>query len=525
MTHQNDDRAIEIQIRAAGDPASREVEGIAVPWETTIDINGQPERFDAACVMDNADRALLLWRHSAPIGRIIENTSTADGWQIRAHISETPTGNEVYTLVRDGVIDRFSVGFRPLESRTETDGTIVYTRVRVSEVSLVPFPAYDTATVTKVRHNTPNTIEEIHTMTDPIIDTEARALATEARDSATELERRFAVFSTPSPEPVIDRRSAAEVLKSLVAGDDSAVRSYNETLERAYTGGTTADAGLVNGWVGDLTRIFDTTSGALGSVFSTGTLPAAGMTLEYAELASNTIAVAQQLAEGDDLGLGKVSLVLKTAPIKTYGGVTTLTRQEIERSSLPILQHSLNALARAAGKRSKLELRTAFTALKTAREALAADAGVVALGANLGASTWSQWIGATVDAASALEAEDLTLDALIVSPAVFKKFATITASDGRPLLLMDGTGTNNIGTINPRALGGQIAGLTVVTDSGLTGNSASFANSLALRAYNSPLVSLQDETILNLSKNFGVYRYGAVAAEIPAGLVPVKFSA
>ena len=35
-------------------------------------------------------------------------------------------------------------------------------------------------------------------------------------------------------------------------------------------------------------------------------------------------------------------------------------------------------------------------------------------------------------------------------------------------------------------------------------------------------MSLQDENVLNLSKDFSVYRYGAVADEIPAGVVPVK---
>lgn len=79
--------------------------------------------------------------------------------------------------------------------------------------------------------------------------------------------------------------------------------------------------------------------------------------------------------------------------------------------------------------------------------------------------------------------------------------------------------------LNLPGLSGEFAGLQVRLDTGQAGDEAAFANKRAIRTYDSALVSLQDENIVNLSKSFAVYRYGAVAAEIPAGVVPVKLTA
>ena len=59
-------------------------------------------------------------------------------------------------------------------------------------------------------------------------------------------------------------------------------------------------------------------------------------------------------------------------------------------------------------------------------------------------------------------------------------------------------------------------------DAGLAANESAFVNSNAIRFYTSPIVRLQDENIINLSKDFSVYTYAAIADEIPAAVVPVK---
>ena len=88
--------------------------------------------------------------------------------------------------------------------------------------------------------------------------------------------------------------------------------------------------------------------------------------------------------------------------------------------------------------------------------------------------------------------------------------------------------TNTIGTTNAKALTGVILDVPVTCNLRATagelgaGIVGAFYNSEAIRTYETPLVQLQDENIVNLSKQFSVYRYGAVATEIPTGLVPLK---
>ena len=53
------------------------------------------------------------------------------------------------TLIRDGVLDSFSVGFIPLESQKDRDGITHRRKVRLLETSIVSWPAYQNAKMTK----------------------------------------------------------------------------------------------------------------------------------------------------------------------------------------------------------------------------------------------------------------------------------------------------------------------------------------------------------------------------------------
>ena len=53
------------------------------------------------------------------------------------------------TLIRDGVLDSFSVGFVPIESQKDRDGITHRRKVRLLETSIVSWPAYQNAKMTK----------------------------------------------------------------------------------------------------------------------------------------------------------------------------------------------------------------------------------------------------------------------------------------------------------------------------------------------------------------------------------------
>lgn len=491
-------------------PETGTVEGIAVPWDTPTSVGSYVESIARGSVEEGEIK--FFWQHREIIGRVTETKDTDAGLWIRAKISDTATGRDALTLLRDGVVDGLSIGFEPIEWRDD-DGMVVRTKIRIREVSGVNFPAYVDAKVSHVR--------EANNTKDDVMNTVKPADVEELRVSIDELTRKVEMIPSTPEAPVMDTRSAGEVLKAIVANDTETIRSYESLQERAYVGGTTADTVIKNGWVGDLTRIFDGSSGVLSRVFTTGTLPGSGNNIEFAELSANTVAVAAQVAEGDDIGFGKVTITTRTAPVKTYAGGTTLTRQEIERATVGVLNTSLEALATAAGARKKITLRTAYDALIVARKAVALDAGVVSLGATLAAGTAGNWEDALIDAAVKFEALALPMEAMIVSTAVFKKLRSLTVAGER--VFQTGPG-NASGTLNLPGLSGNLAGLPVYLDAGQAGNEAVFVNGRAIRQYDSALVSLTDQNIVNLSNSYAVYKYGAVAAEIPAALVPVKIT-
>lgn len=494
----------------------RTVSGIAVPYGDEIEyMRGYfetiaPDAFDP----ETNGPVKLFWSHRDVIGTVTDARNTPAGLEITARISETSLGNDAYALARDGAIDRFSIGFVPLASDTtrDEDGNthVVHTSIAVREVSLVPFPAYNNAVVTEVR-STPEPKETPMTDTmSPVFD--------EINERMASLEQAFAAAAAPAPAPVVDTRSAGEVLKALIAGDENETRAYNGTV-------SSADGTMTRPtWIGDLTRLVDSVN-PLKALFQTGALPPDGLNLEFTELATNTVAVNAQANEGDDLQIGKISTREKTTPVKTFGGYTQLTRQAIERTRVNLLQVHLNGMALAAGQASANYFASVFAATVQGRAASALTSTKTA-----STLTWADIVGLTVDAAAAFQDAGLPLDGLIVDKATFKALAALTASDGRPLMSVSGTGANTVGEFNPAGLTGDVVGIKVTPnlmakpDELGTKVVGAFYSSLAMRTYETPVAQLQDENILNLSKAFSVYRYQAVAAEIPTGLVPLKLA-
>lgn len=327
------------------------------------------------------------------------------------------------------------------------------------------------------------------------------------QDEVAELRRTVEAVSVTTPEQPTapEYRSAGQLLKAVANGDEDALR--------AYTGATTGDSVLINGWVGDLTRIVDQAA-ILRGVFGSGALPNAGNFVEYAVLDTNSVAVADQGGEGSDLGYGEITLTTETAPVKTLGGYVQLSKQAIERSSVNYLDHALRAQASAAGRALNTMTRTAYT---TAVAAQITATDVVTVPAT---PTYGDWLAAITDAAVKFQERGLSLDALIVDTAYFKALAALEGADGRPVLLVTGAGNNNVGSINITGLAGSLANVPVILDPALDGEIA-FVNSNAIRVYGSPVVRLQHENIINLSKDFSLYTYAAVATEIPGGIVPV----
>ena len=89
------------------------------------------------------------------------------------------------------------------------------------------------------------------------------------------------------------------------------------------------------------------------------------MTIEYPLLNSDSSAIEEQVAEGDALTFGKIDLTSATAPIKTYGGYTAMTRQLIERSSVAYVDAAFRAMAAAYAKKTNNVVKAYVNSLAT----------------------------------------------------------------------------------------------------------------------------------------------------------------
>ena len=493
----------------------RTVTGIAVPYNQEANIGSYKEVFVRGAISEDVSDVKLFYGHEEPIGKVVEGRDTDGGFEITALISDTQRGNEVRTLLKDGVLNKFSVGFVPVEQ--ERDGsTVKRTKVSLREVSVVPFPAYSGANITEVREDdsTNNNTKEIQM--ESINDNANLEFAVRSvQDELAEVRRSLeAGVHVATSTPAVDTRSAGEVLKAIAAGDEATIR--------AYAGNTTDNSVMLNTFIGDLTRIVDSPIGVRGLI-STGVLPATGNVLEYAKLATNTVAVDEQEAEGDDLTYGQVTLTTATAPVKTFGGYTTLSRQAIERSSVNFLDAHMRAMAVAVANNLNGYVRGAFNTQYDAHVTTGGNAVVdLGLSGAITTATYTKWLDALVEGADKFQNRGWNIDALVVSKDVFKSIMALEGSDGRPLLIVTGNnGVNTVGQVNPLALGGSFAGLTVAVDTALDAGTAAFVNSNAMRLYSAPVVSLTDDNIINLSRDFSVYQYAALATEAPEALVPV----
>ncbi|AHU90388.1 HK97 family phage prohead protease [Trueperella pyogenes] len=488
---------------------------LAVPYEEWTELwPGVREKFQAGALHSSDLGVKLRLEHAETIGTITDIKESPEGLQITGKISTTRAGNDAYTLVRDGALAAVSIGFLPDPEGTQItyddDGTTFITRTsaELREVSLVTFPAYQSAAVEEVRNRKENT-----TMTTEI---------QEMRAALSELERSVSLL-TPGPSepenPLAEFRSAGEYLKGLVTGDALAMRAFDSASDI-----TTKETGVRPTWVDRTLQLMQAKMPMTNLFEYSKTLPATGMSIEYPKISANTIKVAEQAKQGDELQKGRLEITAGSGNVKTYGGYSVISRQAVERAPASYLAtvHRAQAIQYAAA----IEAETVKTF-------------VAAYTAQLGKTTITN--AAQLDGLTAESLADLLIDlvdfydekliypfeGLIVSKDVFKKLAKL---DEMPKALQfTGAPDDKIGTLTIERPRATVAGITVhraVGTSVPTGALAGYSSQAIeiLEGGGAPL-RLADEDITNLTKIFSVYGYAAHLSVAPDAIVPVKFGA
>lgn len=500
----------EFEVRA--DLEERTITGIAVPYGQDANIGGAyMERFVPGAISDVTD-VKLFYGHEEPIGKVLTGRDTEAGYEITAKVSDTARGNEVMTLMRDGVLNKFSVGFVPLES--ERDGqTVTRTKVSLKEVSVVPFPAFAGANITEVREDggTPaETSEPQPEQENPMsenIELDVRAV----QDEVAEIRRLVEAGQTvATPAPMgSEFRSQGEFAKALVAGDAKA-------QEFARTASTSADAAVVAPWFGYINTLIANNRPTV-SAFSRAALPATGLTVEYSKIDANTLDVDVQDPENEALAFGNLTFETVSTPVKTYGGYTSFSRQYVERSQVNTLDQVFQGLALAYAGATNGALVTALGALDYTGKTFDADGGT--------ASSLAE--GIANGAAYIFTNTGLRPEFILTGTDGYVKLAKVAAGDGRPVLLADGAGVNNIGTMSIPGLSGSVFGLPIIVDPAIGTGVVYMANSQAVITMESAgaPVRLTDGDVTTLTDSVSVYGYMAIATPRVGAIVKLDVTA
>lgn len=166
----------DISVRSEGD--GRTVEAYASVFDTPQEIRDRDGHYEEIIdrgafdrtLAERGDRLQVMFNHgrtmygtpserfSMPIGTPIEVKVDGSGLFTRSKIAKTELGDEILALVNDGAIRgmSFSGGF--LETRDERPAqrgglpVKVRTEISLREYGPTPFPAYDAARITGVRH-------------------------------------------------------------------------------------------------------------------------------------------------------------------------------------------------------------------------------------------------------------------------------------------------------------------------------------------------------------------------------------
>jgi HK97 family phage prohead protease len=487
----------------------RTIVGLAVPYGQEIELMGNMrERFEPGAI-DGVDDVKLFYGHEEPIGKVISGRDTAEGYEIVARISDTPRGNEVYTLLQDDVLNRFSVGFFPVVDRKEGQ-TIVRELVDLKEVSVVPFPAFEGAKITEVRSEAePEVVEPAD---ETPIETESETMSENieldvrtVQDEVAELRRvvesgKTVEMAAPATHKF---RSQGEFAKALAKGDADAIQLTRDAS-------TSADTVALPGFIGYIDNLIDFNRPAL-SAFSRAALPAAGLTVEYAQVSANTLAVGVQDPENEALSFGNLTIDSVSANVITYGGYTEMSKQTIERSSVNYLDTALRALSIAYANATNAAFVTKVQGLDYSAKRFDVSAG-----------TSEALIGGLADAATYIyKNTGLRPEAIVVGTSAYKFLLSVAGEDGRPVVLVNGAGVNNIGSANVPGLSGQLLGLPIIVDPAMSVSRAFVANSAALQTLESAgaPVRLQADDITTLTDAISVYGYMAITVPFEDAIV------
>lgn len=331
-------------------------------------------------------------------------------------------------------------------------------------------------------------------------------------ESLDRMQRQIQALPQTATAPAMPKwRSMGEWLQDIAAGDESAIDYY----ARAFAGNTTGDTIMKDTFVGDFVKLAIDRR-RVTPLFSTGALPEKGTSVDFYQVETEDFKAGKQATEGADLpGASKLKLKDANSPVATVGGWTEVSRQAVERATVPALNTLLEGMALKYAQVTDELVKTVLTTT------VANAKTKIALGADPAAGSVKQWTDALIDAADLYGATMFNITGLGVSKDVFKALANLETTGNR--LMNTGDGRNLAGTIDVPGLSGELLRIPVYLIPGAAPNTAFLFDKEAIKTLESPgsPAMLQDSNIINLSQSYSLYGYHAVIVPFPAAIVPI----
>jgi len=104
-------------------------------------------------LQENSERIAFLYQHNMhqPIGKAISMKEDDKGLFIEAKISDSSLGKDVKTMVSEGILKEFSVGFIPIKEEQGAANINYIKEIKLFEFSLVTLAANPLAQVTEFK--------------------------------------------------------------------------------------------------------------------------------------------------------------------------------------------------------------------------------------------------------------------------------------------------------------------------------------------------------------------------------------
>ena len=446
----------EMIIAEAGDeerPAR--IAGVAVPWSKEAVVSGgQTVKFLRGAFDVTQKAPKLVENHDLTQlrGTVTELRDDEDGLYFEAQFANTRASQDAVALVKAGAYDSVSVGAVPEKFKFDKAGTMIVSKAKMIELSLVAVPAFSDAVITEIAASADPEDDETQPQDTPQEDQVSEAIKAEAPEAPATIPTQPIVYATAArpfklPTP-------AEYLAKMIQGG-AEFQEFNAKIAAAAPDVTTTsnDGILPETWV---QPVYSNLLGLRPVVDAIGTkaMPGSGKVFVRPSVATHT-SIGVQSSELATLTAGEYKVQENNVTKATYGGYVSLSEQLIDWSDPAVINLVLGDMAKkyadATDNVASDNLVSGATNTVTVTSANYDDP-----------EYWVLWI---YQAAEAIlkNADNNMPTHIFLAANMWRQIGQLTDSQKRPLFPQVGP-MNAFGSMTPGSQNAVVFGLTAVVD-------------------------------------------------------------